>query len=287
MFRGIERRILFVDDLDRDDLALRLTRILGDGGAVCWAWAFMPNHVHLVVRTSQVGISRLMARVLTGYALRFNRRHERVGYLFQGRFKSRLVVSDADLLNVVRYVHLNPLAGGIVRSLAELDVHPWAGHAAVVGTLPAAGFHSARATLALLGDDAAVPERWRRWMLEGIVPEPDPVTRDPDEPGERTEVDEGLRAKLPPELRPWVTVVCRHFGVTTASLTRAPGSRKRSRARAVLAHVAVDRLGLSVRRTAPLLGVSAAALSRAAARGRLVAREEEIDLRNAGEPGRK
>ncbi len=120
MLRGIERRRILEDDADRHDLVDRLARLITEERFTCFAWSLMPNHVHLVLRTGPVPLSRLMARLGTGYARRFNVRHRRVGHLFQNRFKSVLVERDSYGQRLVRYVHLNPVRAGLVRSLTEL-----------------------------------------------------------------------------------------------------------------------------------------------------------------------
>ena len=74
-----------------------------------------------------------MRRLLTGYAVWFNRRHQRSGHLFQNRYKSILCEEDQYLLELVRYIHLNPLRVSVVRSMEELDHYPWSGHGVLVG----------------------------------------------------------------------------------------------------------------------------------------------------------
>jgi putative transposase len=74
--------------------------------------------------------------VLTGYVVNFNRRHKRVGHLFQNRYKSTVVEAEPSLLELVRYLHLNPLRAQEVRDLRALDRDPWTGHSALLGTVP-------------------------------------------------------------------------------------------------------------------------------------------------------
>lgn len=266
MARGIERRRIFVDDHDRYAMLDRLARVLQAAGVTCYAWALMPNHIHLVVRSESVPISRLMARIGTSYALYFNRRHERVGHLFQNRFRSRLVVDDADLTGLVRYVHLNPLAGGIVQTLEELETHRWCGHAALVGRAAAEPFHAVDAALALFGaDPVAALADLGQWIREGW---------ERGLPAEPLEPEAPARGSSPLVLgadADWeclVARVCQRFAVGREELRSPARRRALTRARAVLTHLAVDRLGLSVCEVAARLGMSPGATSRAAGRGR-------------------
>ena len=104
--RGIERRPIFKDDGDRNDFLHRLGTVLTDTRTGCYAWALIPNHFHLLLRTGDVSISTVMRRLLAGYAVSFNRRHHRSGHLFQNRFKSVLCQEEPYLQELVRYIHL-------------------------------------------------------------------------------------------------------------------------------------------------------------------------------------
>ena len=86
--RGIERRKIFLDDFDRDNFLKRLDNVLAETATPCFAWALIPNHVYLLQRTGTTAIATVMRRLLTGYAVSFNRRHRRHGQLFQNRYKS-------------------------------------------------------------------------------------------------------------------------------------------------------------------------------------------------------
>jgi putative transposase len=134
MARGIERRDLFLDDRDREDLLERLEALVPATGSQVYAWSLMPNHFHLLLRSGSAGLSTLMRRLLTGYATAFNRRHRRTGHLYQNRFKSVLVEEEPYFLELVRYIHLNPLRAGLVRGLGGLGQYRWSGHAVLLGT---------------------------------------------------------------------------------------------------------------------------------------------------------
>jgi putative transposase len=131
--RGIERRKIFYDDNDRDNFLDRLGIILTDTKTSCFAWALIPNHLHLLLRTGVAPIATVMRRLLTGYAVSFNRRHRRHGQLFQNRYKSILCQEDPYLLELVRYIHLNPLRAGLVSDLKKLDKFPYCGHSVLMG----------------------------------------------------------------------------------------------------------------------------------------------------------
>jgi REP element-mobilizing transposase RayT len=136
MVRGIERRMLFRDDRDRDDFLRRLASLAERGAITVYAWALLPNHLHLLVRTGTRPLGRSMRSLLTGYAGAFNRRHRRAGHLFQNRYRSIVVEEEAYFMELVRYLHLNPLRSGVVPDLRALDRHPYTGHAALMGTIP-------------------------------------------------------------------------------------------------------------------------------------------------------
>jgi len=131
--RGIESRAIFNDRRDRYNFLDRLADVLTDTATPCFAWALMFNHIHLLLRTGLTPIAKVMQRLLTGYAQQFNRRHKRHGQLFQNRYKSFLCEEDAYLLELVRYIHLNPLRAEIVENLKQLNTYPFSGHHVLMG----------------------------------------------------------------------------------------------------------------------------------------------------------
>ena len=133
MIRGIERRKIFRDNKDREDFIERLSILLPETKTQCYAWVFMPNHVHMLLRSGPSGISTLMRRLLTGYAVSFNRRHKRHGQLFQNRYKSIICQEDTYFMELVRYIHLNPLRAKIVKDLNELGRYAYSGHSVLMG----------------------------------------------------------------------------------------------------------------------------------------------------------
>ncbi len=130
--RGIERRKIFRSHYDRVNFLDRLSELIPETRTDCFAWALIPNHFHLLLRTGAVPIAVLMNRLLTGYAGWFNKKYKRHGQLFQNRYKSFLCQEDPYLKESVRYIHLNPLRAGIVADMNELDTHAWCGHSVLM-----------------------------------------------------------------------------------------------------------------------------------------------------------
>jgi putative transposase len=132
--RGSRRDPIFVDDHDRASLLSILTQALQACDARAFAFCLMGNHYHLVLQTHQANLSVLMRRVNSLYSLTFNQRHRRHGHVFEGRFFAVHVDRDAYLLEVCRYVDLNPVRAGLVESPAQWR---WSSHRAHVGSTPA------------------------------------------------------------------------------------------------------------------------------------------------------
>jgi REP element-mobilizing transposase RayT len=133
MVRGIDGITIFRDDRDREDFLARIEQLVEATGTRILAWVLMDNHIHLLLFSGPSGIAAFMRRLLTGYAIWFNRRHQRTGHLFQNRYKSIVCEEDAYLLELVRYIHLNPLRASVVKSIEELDRYRWSGHSVLVG----------------------------------------------------------------------------------------------------------------------------------------------------------
>jgi len=169
MVRGIERGTLFRDDTDRNNFLERLGEILLDTKTLCYAWALIPNHFHLLLRTGPVPISTIMRRLLTGYALWFNRTHCRHGHLFQNRFKSILCQEDIYLLELVRYIHLNLIRARLVKDMDELDRYPYCGHSVIMGKVNNS-WQDTEEVLGMFGEKVGAARRaYRAFVEKGIA----------------------------------------------------------------------------------------------------------------------
>ena len=133
MGRGIERRKSFLNTKDRNDFIARLGQLAEERSIVVYACPLLDNHFHLLCKTNKRPLSASMRRLLTGYVVNFNKRHRRHGHLFQNRYKSIVCQEDAYLLELVRYIHLNLLRAGLVKTIKQLNRSPWSGHSALAG----------------------------------------------------------------------------------------------------------------------------------------------------------
>ena len=131
--RGIERRQIVDDDRDRRDFVSRMGTVAVESASSIYAWALMTNHAHILLRSGPSGLSQYMRRILSGYAISYNRRHKRHGHLFQNRYKSIICEEDSYFKELVRYIHLNPLRVGLVDNLAKLDRYRYCGHSVLMG----------------------------------------------------------------------------------------------------------------------------------------------------------
>lgn len=135
MLRGNGKQDIFFDDRDRYRFYLLLQEGVERFRHRIHAFCLMSNHVHLVVQVDALPLSRIMQNLSFRYTRWINWRHDRCGHLFQGRYKAVLVDGDSYLLELVRYVHLNPVRAGMAAAPGE---YPWTGHKAYCGmeTLP-------------------------------------------------------------------------------------------------------------------------------------------------------
>jgi len=131
--RGIERRRIVDDDRDRMYLFERVAELSTDLNTPIYAWALMKNHAHMLLRSGPGGLPNFMRKLLTGYAVFYNKRHKRHGHLFQNRYKSIVCEEDSYFRELIRYIHLNPLRGNIVEKMKELDSYEWCGHSFIIG----------------------------------------------------------------------------------------------------------------------------------------------------------
>jgi REP element-mobilizing transposase RayT len=305
IIRGLERGAIVKDDVDREAFVTRLGAVAQATGTAIYGWALLPNHAHLLLRSGPAGLPRVMRRLLTGYAITFNRRHKRLGHLFHNRYKSIVCEEDAYFQELVRYIHLNPLRAQMVANLRGLDRYPWCGHATVVGRIPRP-WQDRRTVLGWFGrTEGGAVRAYRAYVREGIPlgrrPElvggglvrsaggwaevcalrrqKEPMAGDPRILGsggfvagllreaEARQAAALRRAPTPRETEAVIAKVCKRAGASVEELMSGGRRGPLSAIRADLARELVAGLGLSLAQAARHLGVSTAAISKILRKG--------------------
>jgi len=301
MIRGIEGQEIFRDDTDRKDFVSRISQLVEETGTRILAWVLMSNHVHMLLFSGHQGISTFMRRLLTGYAISYNRRHWRTGHLFQNRYKSIICEEEPYLLELVRYIHLNPLRASIVKNIEELDRYPWSGHSALVGKINN-NWQERDYVLRQFSEYRGKAMRaYRRFMEEGkdqgrrpdlvggglirslggwsqvlsLRSKKETIAHDTRILGSKNfvteilrEADRNLKRQLPPSqkevlIEQLIEKICRKEGVNEQELRMGGRRRKVSRARAKITHHLSSQLGIPAAEIARHLGVCTSAIVKA------------------------
>jgi putative transposase len=133
MIRGIERGEIVGGLRDRREFIERMGTLAKETGTKIYGWALMVNHAHILLRSGPKGLPGYMRRFLSSYAIYYNKAHRRHGHLFQNRYKSIVCDEEPYFMELVRYIHLNPLRAKLVHSMSQLDAYPWSGHSSILG----------------------------------------------------------------------------------------------------------------------------------------------------------
>jgi putative transposase len=159
--RGVARGLVALDDSDFEHSLLMLARTVARFEITCHAWCHLPNHSHFLVTSELGNLSRAMQWLGTCTAQTFNRRYDRPGHLYQGRFGSRLVADDYHLLELARYLPLNPVRAGLCRSPEEW---PWSSYAATAGLRTPPWFLNPNVFM----DSFETTARYTSWVAAGV-----------------------------------------------------------------------------------------------------------------------
>jgi len=300
--RGIEKRNIFNDDNDRQLFVDRLFSLLPETSVRCFAWALLSNHFHLLLVPTSTPLSYFMRRLLTGYAVSFNRRNKRSGHLFQNRYKSIVCEEEPYLLELVRYIHLNPLRAGIVNSIEELDSYPWCGHAALIGNRQGKAQDTA-AILEHFGSNIIKARmNYRRFVSEGI-----PAGRRDDLVGGGLKRSQGVRpnneyenfdervlgrgnfvdtlkhkAELADKMRSKITlpmlldIVAATQGIIPELVRKPSKSRVPAAARGIICHLAIFEFGYTGSEVGRYLHLGPTGVSLASRRGEKLLKSDQV-----------
>jgi REP-associated tyrosine transposase len=168
--RGNARQKVFFTDTDRELFLDTLSQVVSRYGWICHAYCLMANHYHLLVETPKANLSLGMRQLNGMYTQSFNRRHNRVGHLFQGRFKAILVEKESYLLELCRYIVLNPVR---VKGKGEIGAWKWSSYRATAGLASVPEFLSTDWILGQFGKNRAKAQKqYRAFVREGLENRP-------------------------------------------------------------------------------------------------------------------
>jgi REP element-mobilizing transposase RayT len=272
MLRGNGGQKVFVDSVDRSRFLLLLQQCVERYHCRVHAYCLMDNHLHLAVQVADVSLSKTMQSIGFRYTQYMNRRYKTAGHLFQGRFKALLIDADSYLLELVRYIHLNPMRAGMVKSLSD---HPWSSHVAYLGRANTPWLTTDWVLGCLDTDMDRAIERYQLFVLDGF------------EEGHRKEFHCGTfegrvlgddsfiedvcsrtetRVAATLTIDDILEIVCKRYGISLAELI-APGRQQPfAEARAVSAWLVRQCDGLELKALADRLNRELSGLSHAASR---------------------
>jgi len=169
--RGNCRERIFWDDTDYREFEDFLLDLAGRMNIDLYAWCLMPNHFHFLIVTPEANLSAFMQRLLGSYARYFNRAHRKIGHVFQGRYGSKLCDRDEYLLELVRYIHLNPYRTKKPLEGMKDDGWPWSSHRYYVGgEEPMAARPPIHTVLRRFSDDLEeARRRYAHFVSEGLA----------------------------------------------------------------------------------------------------------------------
>jgi putative transposase len=169
--RGNARAAIYINDADRRRFLDLLTDVVQHVNWLCHAFCLMDNHYHLVLETPDGNLSKGMRQLNGIYTQQFNRHHNRVGHVFQGRYKAILVERDSYLLTLCRYVVLNPVRAGMVKAVSA---YHWSSYRATVGLDPCPSFLQTDWLLTQFAQDRLEAQRRYGQFVQDGIDQPSP-----------------------------------------------------------------------------------------------------------------
>jgi len=163
--RGNNKQLIFKDEQDYKVYIIRLKRYHNRYKFTLYAYTLMPNHIHLLIETGLTPLSKIMQGIQESYTYYFHKKYKSVGHLFQGRYKAILCQRDTYLLELVRYIHLNPVRAALVRNS---DDYPWSSHPVYSGYLNQS-FVEREFIFKMLSENESEAERiYRQFIRDGV-----------------------------------------------------------------------------------------------------------------------
>ena len=246
MMRGNGGEDIFFDDEDRYHFYLLVQQGVERYGHRIHGFCCMTNHVHLAIQVADISLSKIIQNLSFRYTRWINQRRKRIGHLFQGRYKALLVDADSYLLELVRYIHLNPCRAAMVKDPKN---YPWSGHRAYLGEEQLPWLTTDWILSQFSQQKAAAKRRYAKFIQEGLGEgyriefhcggEEDPRVLGEDRFINRVFERDKPRLK-PPSVKKIIQVVCQHYSVKEKELSGRSRQRYLAEVRGVIAWLVVQ-----------------------------------------------
>jgi REP element-mobilizing transposase RayT len=243
--RGNHRQDIFFTDEHRDWLEEIIAEVISRFAARVHAYCWMTNHIHLLVQIGDAPLGSIMLRVASRYARKVQARFPTTGHLFERRHDAKLVDADAYLLELLRYIHLNPVRAKMVRAAQD---YRWSSHHAYLGTAHQPWMTTDFALSIFHRERDVAVSAYRRFIEEASADGPSPLTEvnanDSRILGDDHFAEKVLGTSWRPRSRQTlediIAEVCREFSIAVTQLESRSAQRRLARARACIAHRCVD-----------------------------------------------
>jgi putative transposase len=270
ILRGNAGEPIFFEERDRHRLYLILQYAVERFDCRIHGFCFMTNHIHIVMQAGEIQLSRIMQNISLRYTKWINFTRSRTGHLFQGRYKALLLDAEEYLLELVRYVHLNPVRAGIV---ALPEEHPWSGHHAYLGTITLSWLTTDWVLSQFSGNIKKAREGYRSFVSNGLKEKRRTEFHSGNNEGRILGDDTFAEHVFAEADQQWsrgytlpevINSVCRAYGITEKQL-KAPGKvRPFTEARALAAVLVRESRDLSLTELGRAVNREIAPLARAA-----------------------
>jgi putative transposase len=285
ILRGNGKQDIFFEDQDRYRFYLLLQEVTERFRHKVHAFCLMTNHIHLVVQVADIPLSRIMQNLSFRYTRWVNWRHNRSGHLFQGRYKTVLVDGDSYLLELVRYVHLNPVRAKMVEAP---ESYTWSSHRAYLGSETLPWLATEPGLSMFSGNRAQAVKAYSEFILDGLAEGHRPEFHGEGNRDSRVLGDDGFVERMAGEgnepsgivsINDILTVVCRRYAVTPQDIARSGKERTLAQIRSMAAWIVQDVPSVTLKLLAERAGRDVSSLSAAAQRMQKQSRMMPVLLR--------
>lgn len=272
MLRGNDGQPIFFDDADKCRMCLLMQEGVERFGHLIHSFCFMTNHLHLAIQVRDINISRIVQNLAFRYTAYINRKRNRVGHLFQGRFKSIIVNGDRYLKELIRYIHLNPVRAGLVKLP---QYYLWSGHRSYLGLNEIAWLTCNNFLKKFSVSHEKAIKSYETYVLEGIGLDVDldfhcgrqeGFLADEEFIAEILKEQGEVVEKRGVEMHDLITEVCKRFNVKKEQIQNTCKDRSLSQVRGILAFLVRESNNLTIEDLAHYLNRRASGLSRMAKR---------------------